>query len=128
MAFEQADVVVVAGTPLDFRLGFGAFADAAVVHLADAPDRLATHVRLAGAAAGDLRAGLRRPRRGRACRAPGTARPADWQDWIAALRDDEQARRAADEARLGSSSTPIDPAPCRMRAAASPDPRRDRGR
>jgi acetolactate synthase-1/2/3 large subunit len=59
-AFGAADLVIVAGTPLDFRLGFGAFggkdgnAPATVVHLADSPESVATHVDLAGSAAGDL--------------------------------------------------------------------------
>ena len=44
-AFGGADLVVVAGTPLDFRLGYGLFGGrdgnplAAVVHLADSPGR-----------------------------------------------------------------------------------------
>ncbi|MGH9054668.1 MAG: thiamine pyrophosphate-dependent enzyme [Acidimicrobiales bacterium] len=33
----EADLVVVAGTPLDFRLGFGKFGSARVIHLVDAP-------------------------------------------------------------------------------------------
>jgi acetolactate synthase-1/2/3 large subunit len=53
-AFGGADLVVVAGTPLDFRLQYGAFASARVVHLADAPSQLATHVDLAASAAGSL--------------------------------------------------------------------------
>jgi len=63
-AFKAADLVVVIGTPLDFRLGFGVFgggkgtAPARVVHLADAPDGIARHVELAASAAGDLSAVL----------------------------------------------------------------------
>jgi acetolactate synthase-1/2/3 large subunit len=53
-AFGGADLVVVAGTPLDFRLAYGAFGTARVVHLADAPSQLASHVELAGSAAGSL--------------------------------------------------------------------------
>ena len=59
-AFKSADLVLVAGTPLDFRLGFGVFGGgesrppARVVHLMDAPSQLATHVELAGSAVGDL--------------------------------------------------------------------------
>jgi len=50
MAFGQADLVIVAGAPLDFRLGYGWFGGkngaplAKVVHLADAPSQLATHM------------------------------------------------------------------------------------
>ncbi len=57
-ALRQADLVIVAGTPLDFRLGYGSFgpdgAPAQVVHVADSPAGIATHVPLAASAAGDL--------------------------------------------------------------------------
>ncbi len=53
-AFREADLVVVVGTPLDFRLGYGAFGDQndpqrkpAVVHVADAPGQVAAHRPLA---------------------------------------------------------------------------------
>jgi acetolactate synthase I/II/III large subunit len=61
-ALGQADLVIVAGTPLDFRLGYGEFGGqngtppAKVVHVADDPGQLASHRELAGAAAGDLTA------------------------------------------------------------------------
>ena len=58
-ALKEADLVVVAGAPLDFRLGYGVFGDpqspAPVVHLADSPSQVATHVPLAGSAAGSMR-------------------------------------------------------------------------
>jgi acetolactate synthase-1/2/3 large subunit len=41
---ERADLVVVFGTPLDFRLGFGRFGDAAVMHVVDAESQRAGHV------------------------------------------------------------------------------------
>src|SRR4051794_27801153 len=56
-AFNAADLVIVAGAPLDFRLGYGRFggkdggAPAAVVHLADSPGQVAAHVPLAASAA-----------------------------------------------------------------------------
>jgi acetolactate synthase I/II/III large subunit len=57
-AFGSADLVVVAGAPLDFRLQYGSFgaaeAPAQVVHLADAPSQVASHVPLAGSATGWL--------------------------------------------------------------------------
>src|SRR6202011_1954654 len=60
VALRQADLVIVAGTPLDFRLGYGSFgpqdAPARVVHVADTPGGIATHVPLAASAAGDLAA------------------------------------------------------------------------
>jgi len=44
MLKREADVVVVVGTPLDFRVSFGSFGDAQVAHVVDHPDRLATRV------------------------------------------------------------------------------------
>src|SRR5579864_9024055 len=45
VALRQADLVIVAGTPLDFRLGYGTFgprdAPARVVHVADSPGGIA---------------------------------------------------------------------------------------
>src|SRR4029453_13508570 len=53
-AFAEAARVVVAGAPLDFRLGFGRFGDARVVHLADSAAGVARPVELAASASGDL--------------------------------------------------------------------------
>ena len=57
-ALRDADLVVVAGAPLDFRLQYGVFGDPAnptpVVHIADSPSQVATHVELAGAVSGSL--------------------------------------------------------------------------
>ena len=105
LAFDRADLVVVAGTPLDFRLGFGSFGDASVVHLADSPETLARHVSLAGSAAGDLRRifGLL------ADAASDHAGRGERDSWVGSLRDEERARRAADEPRLHAETTPIDP-------------------
>ena len=61
VALREADLVVVVGTPLDFRLGYGVFGDQndpqrkpAVVHVADAPGRVGGHAPLAACYAGDL--------------------------------------------------------------------------
>ena len=56
VALKEADLVLVAGTPLDFRLGFGRFGDARVVHLCDAASEIAPHAALAASVAGDLAA------------------------------------------------------------------------
>ena len=60
-AFGGADLVVVVGTPLDFRLGYGVFggkeeraAPARVVHVADSAAQVSGHADLAGSASGDL--------------------------------------------------------------------------
>src|SRR6185312_5897958 len=58
LAFAKADLVIVVGTPLDFRLGYGWFGGkqgappAKVVHIADTPSQLATHTQPAASAAG----------------------------------------------------------------------------
>src|SRR5205823_5152103 len=51
---KQADVVVVVGTPLDFRLSFGSFGPAQVVHVVDSADQRAAHVQPAASPAGTL--------------------------------------------------------------------------
>jgi acetolactate synthase-1/2/3 large subunit len=59
-ALNGADVVVVVGTPLDFRLGYGVFGGkdgtepARVVHVADSPEQVARHATLADSVSGDL--------------------------------------------------------------------------
>jgi acetolactate synthase-1/2/3 large subunit len=108
VGFREADVVLVAGTPLDFRLGFGRFPDAAVIHLVDSPGAVATHAELAASAVGDLRAilGALVEHVGRA--GDGSARSARG-DWVGRLRDHEQAARQSDHARLESDVSPIDP-------------------
>ena len=64
LALKQADLVLVAGTPLDFRLGFGRFGDAQVVHLCDAGSRKShAHADLAASTAGDLAGDVRGARR-----------------------------------------------------------------
>ena len=108
-AFNGADLVIVAGAPLDFRLGYGRFGGkdgatpAAVVHLADSPGQLAHHVDLAASAAGDLStvfdaiAAATRPRNG-------------GEDWLTSLRDTARSAEAADDELLGSDADPIHPA------------------
>ena len=108
-AFNSADLVIVAGAPLDFRLGYGRFGGkdgatpAAVVHLVDSPGQVARHVDLAAHAAGDLTmvfdaiATTAKPREGR-------------DDWPASLRDIARAAEAADADLLASDADPIHPA------------------
>jgi acetolactate synthase-1/2/3 large subunit len=112
-AFGAADLVLVAGAPLDFRLGYGSFGgaggspEARVVQLADAPSQLATHVELAGAVAGDLTLVLdglvaaveRQPR----------ATPARG-DWLERLRGAAGEAAEHDRELLESDADPIHPA------------------
>jgi len=107
-ALRQADLVIVAGTPLDFRLGYGSFgpqdAPARVVHVADAPGGIATHVPLAASASGDLAAFFT----ALAASGPG-AGPTD-PDWVPDLTEAVKAALAADGPLLASDADPVHPA------------------
>jgi acetolactate synthase-1/2/3 large subunit len=98
---QRADLVVVLGTPLDFRLGFGSFGAARVVHVVDAPSERAQHVDVT-TIAGRLDSVLARLANG--------ARPGeDRDDWIAELRAVDDAAKAADAELLAAHSDPIKP-------------------
>jgi len=105
IAFSEADLVMVVGTPLDFRLGYGSFgppdAPAQVVHVADSPDGIASHCPLAASAAGDLTAFFD---------ALARNEPATDPDWLARLADATRAAIAADGRLLASDVTPVHPA------------------
>jgi acetolactate synthase-1/2/3 large subunit len=102
VALADADLVLVAGTPLDFRLGFGRFGAAKVVHLCDSEAGIGRHADLAAATSGDLRATF-------TLLADAVTAAEHHNAWIAKLRDDEQARRAAEAATLEDDRTPIRP-------------------
>ncbi len=108
VAFGEADLVIVAGTPLDFRLGYGRFGGrgdappAQVVHLADAADQVATHCELAGSAAGDLAAIF-------TALADEAAEGGWTADWLPRLQDVRSRQLAADAALLHSPASPIHP-------------------
>ncbi|MHB1614129.1 MAG: acetolactate synthase [Actinomycetes bacterium] len=111
-AFDEADLVVVVGAPLDFRLGYGRFGGrdgrdpARVVHLVDSPGQVATHVGLAGSAAGDLTAVIDGVLQAWA-RQPHQA---DLSGWVPSLAERCAAAQAADAVDLASASDPIHPA------------------
>jgi acetolactate synthase-1/2/3 large subunit len=111
-ALGTADLVVVVGTPLDFRLSYGSFGgkdgapSAKVVHLADSEDQLSRHAELAASAYGDLTAvldgvhealsqQLRRP---------------DWSSWVTSLQDTVAQANERDRALLGAEADPVHPA------------------
>ncbi|MGK2930357.1 MAG: acetolactate synthase [Acidimicrobiales bacterium] len=98
----EADVVVVIGTPLDFRLSFGSFGDAAVIHVVDHPDLEAGHVEPTVRVSGDLGTVLR-------AWADHAGDRADHEPWIATLIDAEAAARAADAPLLAAGADPIKP-------------------
>ncbi|HMH37422.1 MAG TPA: thiamine pyrophosphate-dependent enzyme, partial [Streptosporangiaceae bacterium] len=110
VALRRADLVIVAGTPLDFRLGYGSFgpkdAPARVVHVADAPGGIATHVPLAASASGDLTAFFT------ALAAAGTGARAGQADpeWVPGLVEATRAALAADGPLLASEADPVHPA------------------
>ena len=102
-ALQGADVVVVVGTPLDFRLGFGDFGAAQVVHIVDAPSQRASHVSPAVSPAGDLRLIL-------SALADHTGTRQDHGRWVAELRAAEDAARSRDAEQLAADTDPIRPA------------------
>ncbi len=107
VALREADLVLVAGTPLDFRLGYGSFGPAQtpaqVVHVADAPGGVATHAPLAGSAAGDLSAFFTQL-------AGGQTSSAMEPDWPGRLAEAVLAAHAADAPLLASEADPVHPA------------------
>src|SRR3954452_17321225 len=110
-ALNGADLVVVVGTPLDFRLGYGVFGGkegaepARVVHVADSPGQVSQHATLAESVAGDLSSVFR----GLAATLEHTDR-SSWKAWVedlqAAVR--EASARAAE--LLRAEADPIHPA------------------
>jgi len=104
-AFAESDLVVVAGAPLDFRLGFGRFGDARVVHLADSTAGVAGSVDLAAGAAGDLARML--AALAGATRVSPSSR--ERVAWVARLRTEEDARRAREADDLNADASPIRP-------------------
>lgn len=104
-AFAGTDLVMVVGTPLDFRLGYGTFGDPAapVIHVADSPGQVATHRDLAASAAGDLTSFFLRL-------AEEIGDPLAVDAWARGLRERAVAAIASDAADLSSDSDPIHPA------------------
>jgi acetolactate synthase-1/2/3 large subunit len=96
---------VVVGTPLDFRLGFGRFGSAKVIHVVDSPDQRSSHATVEVSPAGDLAYTLH----GMADTGLAVG-VANHQPWIDRLRAEENTRRAAEEPELASDATPIHPA------------------
>jgi acetolactate synthase-1/2/3 large subunit len=111
-AFGQADLVIVVGTPLDFRLGYGEYGGkngaqpAQVVHVADAQSQVATHRPLAASAAGGLAAFFTEL----ASQAQRSAlNPAWTANWLPALTQACESAVAADAGLLASEAYPIHP-------------------
>ncbi len=110
-ALGTADLVVVVGTPLDFRLGYGVFGGkdgaepAKVVHVADSPAQVSGHATLAASVAGDLTACLDGilaavDRRGRT----------SYAGWSSTLQETARAAAERDAALLTAEADPVHPA------------------
>ncbi len=112
LALGGSDLVVVVGTPLDFRLGYGVFGGkdgatpAKVVHLADSPDQVSGHAELAGSASGDLTRVLD----GVLVALQQQLRKPDWSSWTAELQSAVQAAAERDRGLLRAEADPIHPA------------------
>jgi acetolactate synthase-1/2/3 large subunit len=110
-ALGGADLVVVVGSPLDFRLGYGVFGGkdgappAKVVHVADDAAAVARHADLAGSVAGDLGSALDGLLAGLQ-RLP--LRP-DWSGWATRLADAAAAAAERDQALLTATADPVHP-------------------
>ena len=98
---QRADVVVVLGTPLDFRIGFGSFGTATVAHVVDAESQRAAHVDVL-TVAGDITTTL-------AGLADHVGERVDHADWIAELRDVETRAAAGEIALMEAADDPIKP-------------------
>ncbi|HEY2161110.1 MAG TPA: acetolactate synthase [Solirubrobacteraceae bacterium] len=111
-ALGEADVALVIGVPLDFRLGFGAaFAPDAKIVVIDVaepqrPFPRAVTAGLYGALPATLE-GLRIAAGGRTY--PSGLGPSNRETWIAALRGVEAARRMGEAAELEDNRAPLHP-------------------
>lgn len=112
LALGGADLVVVVGTPLDFRLSYGVFGGkdgapvARVVHLADSAEQVSSHAELAASAYGDLSLMLD----GVLAALQQQLRKPDWTGWVAGLQDAVAAASERDAALLSAEADPIHPA------------------
>jgi thiamine pyrophosphate-dependent acetolactate synthase large subunit-like protein len=110
-ALNNADLVVVVGTPLDFRLGYGVFGGkegaepARVVHIADSLGQVSQHASLADSASGDLSSVFR----GLAASLEHTDLSA-WKAWVEDLQATVREAAARDSELLRAEADPIHPA------------------
>ena len=111
-ALGEADLVVVAGTPLDFRLGYGVFGGkeegstpARVVHLADSPGQVAQHTALADSVSGDLAAVF-----GGLLAALERVDVSGWKAWADDLRASVRQAVTRDAELLTAEADPVHPA------------------
>ena len=101
-ALKGADVALVLGVPMDFRLGFGAsFGEETEIVVADVAEPSRAHPRAVAAELyGDLRATLT------ALREAGGG---DTSEWLSSLRAVEEDKRAAEREQLADDRSPLHP-------------------
>ena len=110
-ALNTADLVVVVGTPLDFRLGYGVFGGkegaqpARVVHVADSPGQVSQHAQLAASVSGDLGSTL-----SALAEALDRADRTSWKGWVDDLQAAVHEAAARDAQLLEAEADPIHPA------------------
>ncbi len=109
-AFREADLVLVIGAPLDFRLGYGSFGTPAengsptpVIHFVDAPSQVASHAMHALSIVGGLAHGL-------ALVLSASGAQPDRSAWHTGLQSAVAAAWEADAEALTSTAHPIHPA------------------
>lgn len=114
-ALKEADIALVIGVPMDFRLGFGGvFGEQTTLIVADRVQPQRPHPRAVAAELyGDLTTTLTTLSQGR---------PTDHEAWIGDLRTVETAGRAAEDAELADDRSPLHP----MRVYAELKPLLDR--
>src|SRR4051812_10340797 len=99
---KGADVALVVGVPMDFRLGFGgSFGEETEIVIVDRAEPIREHPRAVAAEIhGDVSAALAQLRSG-----GGT----DTSAWVAQLRAAEDEKRAAEQAELSDDRAPLHP-------------------
>ncbi|HEX6665994.1 MAG TPA: acetolactate synthase [Solirubrobacterales bacterium] len=104
-ALKGADVALVVGVPMDFRLGFGGSfgEETRIVRLDVAPNALSANRAPEVDLVGDVRATLAALREGVGEDPRGTA------PWIEQLRNVEQEKRAAEQEELDEARSPLHP-------------------
>ena len=98
---QRADLVVVLGTPLDFRLGFGKFGEATVAHVIDSEAQRAPHIDVP-TVVGDIKLTL-------AAIANSTVDRVDHTSWVSELRDAETAAASREVEMMEADADPIKP-------------------
>lgn len=112
-ALGRADLVVVVGTPLDFRLGYGAFGGkeegsqpARVVHVTDSAGQVSGHADLATSLSGDLTLALDALTEA----VTQLVRKPDWDGWVSELQGSVAEAVERDRELLSAEADPIHPA------------------